>query len=85
MYPLPGNGQAGTYISSVISALWAECHISPYLYSSLYLYNQVKDGRVTSLRAQKTWPLPLLHNLATECVYRAVAWQRVDQIRYNIM
>jgi hypothetical protein len=49
MYRLPGNAQAGTYehISSDISALWAECHISPCLYSSLYLYNQVKEGNET--------------------------------------
>jgi hypothetical protein len=33
--------------------------------------------------ARKTQPPPLLHNLATHCVYRAVAWQRVDQIHYN--
>jgi hypothetical protein len=30
------------HISSDISAFWAECHISPCLYSSLY--NQVKEG-----------------------------------------
>jgi hypothetical protein len=30
------------HISSDISALWAERHSSPCLYSSLYLYNQVK-------------------------------------------
>jgi hypothetical protein len=47
MYPLPGNGQAGTYIFSDISALWAECHISPCLYSSLYAYKQVKEGNET--------------------------------------
>jgi hypothetical protein len=35
------------HISSDISALWAECHISPCLYSSLYLYNQVKDRNKT--------------------------------------
>jgi hypothetical protein len=35
------------HISSDISALWAECHISPCLYSSLYLYNQVKEGSET--------------------------------------
>jgi hypothetical protein len=35
------------HISSDISALWAECHISPCLYSSLYLYNQVKKGNET--------------------------------------
>jgi hypothetical protein len=34
-------------IFSDISALWAECHIYPYLYSSLYLYNQVKEGDET--------------------------------------
>jgi hypothetical protein len=96
-YPLPGNGQAGTYISrrcpgihnlrnqllprlrnrclvinnssllvsanmshvpvarqgpgwnihifSYISALWAECHISPCVYSSLY--SQVREGNET--------------------------------------
>jgi hypothetical protein len=32
------------HIFSDVSALWAECHISPCLYSSLYLYNQVKEG-----------------------------------------
>jgi hypothetical protein len=31
-------------ISSDISTLWPECHISPCLYSSLYLYNQIKEG-----------------------------------------
>jgi hypothetical protein len=35
------------HISSDISALWAECHISPCLYSSIYLYNQVKEGNET--------------------------------------
>jgi hypothetical protein len=35
------------HISSDISVLWAECHISPCLYSSLYLYNQVKEGNET--------------------------------------
>jgi hypothetical protein len=35
------------HISSDISALWAKCHISPCLYSSLYLYNQVKEGNET--------------------------------------
>jgi hypothetical protein len=34
------------HISSDISALWTECHISPCLYSSLYLYNQVKEGKI---------------------------------------
>jgi hypothetical protein len=38
---------------------------------------------VTSPRARKTQPPTLLRNLATDCVYRAVAWQRVNQIRYN--
>jgi hypothetical protein len=47
MYQLPGNGQAGTYISSDILALWAEYHNSPCLYSSLYSYNQVKEGNET--------------------------------------
>jgi hypothetical protein len=31
----------------------------------------------------ETQPSPLLHKLAADCVYRAVAWQSVDQIRYN--
>jgi hypothetical protein len=35
------------HISSDILALWAECHISPCSYSSLYLYNQVKEGNET--------------------------------------
>jgi hypothetical protein len=35
------------HFSSDISTLWAECHISPCLYSSLYLYNQVKEGKET--------------------------------------
>jgi hypothetical protein len=34
-------------IFSGILALWAECHISPCLYSSLYLYNHVKEGNET--------------------------------------
>jgi hypothetical protein len=40
---------AYTYInfSSDILALWAECHISPSMYYSLYLYNQVKEGNET--------------------------------------
>jgi hypothetical protein len=33
------------YISLGLSALWAECHISPCLYS--YLYNHVKEGNET--------------------------------------
>jgi hypothetical protein len=35
------------HISSDISALWTECHISPCLYSSLYLYNPVNVGNET--------------------------------------
>jgi hypothetical protein len=35
------------HISSDISALWVECHISPCLYSSLSCYNQVKEGNET--------------------------------------
>jgi hypothetical protein len=35
------------YISSDIWTVWAECHIYPCLYSSLYLYNQVKEGNET--------------------------------------
>jgi hypothetical protein len=35
------------HISSDISALWPECHISPCLYSSLYLYNQVRQENET--------------------------------------
>jgi hypothetical protein len=27
----------------------------------------------------------MLRNLATDCVYKAVAWQRVEEIRYNVM
>jgi hypothetical protein len=44
----PGSNMH-TYInfSSDISALWAECHISPCLYSSLYLYDQVKEENET--------------------------------------
>jgi hypothetical protein len=62
-----------TYIhfSSDISALWAEWHISPYLYSSLYLYNQVKEGNETITFTERlfksrskpkdgpTWYMPL--------------------------
>jgi hypothetical protein len=50
MYPLPGNAQAGTYISifpQTFWPFWAECHISPCLYPSLYLYNQVKERNET--------------------------------------
>jgi hypothetical protein len=38
------------HISSDISALWAECHIYPCLYSSLYLFSQIKEGNETILR-----------------------------------
>jgi hypothetical protein len=44
----PGrNIHTHMHFSSDISALWAECYISPCLYSSLYLYNQVKEGNET--------------------------------------
>jgi hypothetical protein len=33
--------------ASDISAFWAPCHIAPFLYSSLYLYYQVKERNET--------------------------------------
>jgi hypothetical protein len=42
----PGwNIHTNIHLSSDISALWAECHTSPCLYSSLH--HQVKDGNET--------------------------------------